>query len=368
MIHKYGVFIVLMMGSLGFFVSSNALITSGYFHHGDGVCRGLVGGDLVLYMDQPSLSTEAPVYDNKGDIIGHTIHLATTCAHQSLLEDVKKRMRALTGTISWSIQENNGIVSCTVLYGNEPVVLVCYPFVSIKKQAGVVIRLYRISHDSGRLTQRTMKAIMIDCGHGGADAGAHSKDGILEKDITSQIGHLVADYLVKAGYMVYITRGHDNTVSLDARTRLTYQSNIMCGVSIHANFSTNTAAQGIETFVLEPGLARVVKHASHRYHRYGNYIETAQKNMDIDHLALGSAVHAVLIKTLKNHGHMVSDRGLKHAVSHLLVGARVPFALVEVGFLSHEQECKKLANKSYQRLIATAIAQGVVQFAARQRS
>jgi N-acetylmuramoyl-L-alanine amidase len=56
------------------------------------------------------------------------------------------------------------------------------------------------------------------------------------------------------------------------------------------------------------------------------------------------------------------NRGVKHAPFVVLIGAKVPAILIEIGFLSNEIEAKKLITIEYQQKLATAIASGVEDY------
>jgi N-acetylmuramoyl-L-alanine amidase len=69
---------------------------------------------------------------------------------------------------------------------------------------------------------------------------------------------------------------------------------------------------------------------------------------------LAYAVHDRMVTRLG-----VPDRGVKQAPFYVLAGARMPAVLVEVGFVSHPEESRRLASAEYQEQVARAIAEGV---------
>lgn len=101
------------------------------------------------------------------------------------------------------------------------------------------------------------QAIVIDCGHGGNDAGTVGFFNIKEKDITLDVGLQLADLLKKKGFAVHLTRDADLTVGLDQRTSFANNiANAQLFISLHANHSSNPQAMGIETFCLDTSLLR----------------------------------------------------------------------------------------------------------------
>ena len=58
------------------------------------------------------------------------------------------------------------------------------------------------------------------------------------------------------------------------------------------------------------------------------------------------------------------DLGVRQAGFWVLIGASMPAALVEVGYLSNPSEEKQLRSASYQAKIADALADGIVNYLA----
>jgi N-acetylmuramoyl-L-alanine amidase len=58
----------------------------------------------------------------------------------------------------------------------------------------------------------------------------------------------------------------------------------------------------------------------------------------------------------------VKDLGVKKAPFYVLVGAHMPCVLVEVSFIDHPVEGRRLISRRYQKLVATAIYEGVREF------
>ena len=56
------------------------------------------------------------------------------------------------------------------------------------------------------------------------------------------------------------------------------------------------------------------------------------------------------------------DRGVQQAPFYVLMGLEAPAVLIEVGFVSHPDEARQLADAEYQGKLARAISSGVKQF------
>ena len=172
-----------------------------------------------------------------------------------------------------------------------------------------------------------LKKVVIDAGHGGTDCGAIRED-INEKDITIDVARQVRDMLVKKGYMVQMTRDSDDYVSLEDRVAISESFNPEIFISIHVNSSTGTEANGIET---------------HYYHQ--------------DSLFLAQTVHAALASEIK-----AKNRGLFKSKFYVINHTTVPAILIEIGFLSNEEERAQLIKAERRKKTAKAIVEGVENY------
>ena len=72
---------------------------------------------------------------------------------------------------------------------------------------------------------------------------------------------------------------------------------------------------------------------------------------------LAYAIHEQLVGALG-----AEDHGVKQAPFYVLAGARMPAVLLEVGFISHEEEGRKLRTREYQEKVADAVMEGIREF------
>ncbi len=81
-----------------------------------------------------------------------------------------------------------------------------------------------------------MMTIVIDPGHGGADPGASSPNGLSEKEITLAFAKaLKAELERRGGFSVALTREEDEFVSLDDRVQMARAQQAGLMISIHAD-------------------------------------------------------------------------------------------------------------------------------------
>lgn len=68
---------------------------------------------------------------------------------------------------------------------------------------------------------------------------------------------------------------------------------------------------------------------------------------------------AGMLQSVKKSFKGVKDSGVREGPFWVLVGAQMPSILIELGYISHPIESKRLYNTKYQKLLANGIANGV---------
>ncbi|HEU4383826.1 MAG TPA: N-acetylmuramoyl-L-alanine amidase [Anaeromyxobacteraceae bacterium] len=215
---------------------------------------------------------------------------------------------------------------------------------------------------------------VVDPGHGGEHDGAFSPDGVPEKRIALEIARKVVALLKKQGGRVILTRTGDVSVQLQDRSLIANGEQADLFISIHLNSMPTRAkrlgTRGIETFFLSADATDASASAV-----------AARENADLlagvpggdgadpvkgilndleytasldDSSRLAYAIHERLVKAAG-----AEDRGVKQAPFYVLAGARMPSVLLELGFISHPEESRKLRSPAYQEILARAVADGV---------
>lgn len=213
---------------------------------------------------------------------------------------------------------------------------------------------------------------MIDPGHGGDDHGAIGYNGVSEKDVVLNISLLLERILKnRLGVRTELTRRNDKFIALDGRTNFANEKKADLFISIHTNASERANLQGIETYYLDNTNDKSSLKLASRENASGL---TAGNDLDFilsdliqtgkldDSVELAHYVQDSLIESLSFYYEDVVSLGVKKAPFYVLVGAHMPCILVEVSFIDHELEGKRLASQNYQVLIAQAIYEGVGKF------
>ncbi|MBX2047330.1 N-acetylmuramoyl-L-alanine amidase, partial [Campylobacter jejuni] len=221
------------------------------------------------------------------------------------------------------------------------------------------------------------KLIVIDAGHGGKDSGALSdkKGSLKEKDIVLSAALKLGNELKKRGYKVLYTRSSDKFINLRDRTKYANDKRADLFISIHANAAPNAAkaksSEGVETFFLSPARSERSKKAAEKENQ-GDFEEinyfskqsilnflNREKIVASNKLAIDVQKN-ILTQTRKKY--KIVDGGVREAPFWVLVGAQMPAILIEIGYITHPNEGKRIANKAFQDLLVKGIADGVESY------
>ncbi len=215
--------------------------------------------------------------------------------------------------------------------------------------------------------------VVLDPGHGGVNGGTYIPSGLVEKDLTLDIGRRLRDLLTAAGYEVRMTRDDDRDVSLEERARFANREQADLFVSIHVNWIENRAVRGVETYYLgttdDPFLTRLAAEEN----RGSGYAVADLRDL-LEELYAGfrqtssadaaAAVQRSLLRSLRTVNPAVDDRGVKTAPFLVLMKTDMPAVLAEVSCLSNRKEAELLARPLYRQYIAEALASGIESYAA----
>jgi len=219
------------------------------------------------------------------------------------------------------------------------------------------------------------KVIVIDPGHGGKDPGAVGYRGYREKMVVLQIGLKLRKILKSRGYKVYMTRATDKFIRLRNRTRYANRKHADIFVSIHANAVGKKSAKkahGLECYFLDKSRSSRAKRVSASENKadlkdmnfYGkeSFLNTLNSHNIVAANKLAIDLQRATLGSLTKHYKNVKDSGVRSGPFWVLVGAQMPAVLVEVGFITHPAEGKRLGNSRYQQKLAEGLANGIERY------
>lgn len=211
---------------------------------------------------------------------------------------------------------------------------------------------------------------MLDPGHGGNNMGARGFGNIWEKNVTLAIARMTHKMLKKLGYKSVLSRQDDRALELLERSQRAQEEGANLFVSIHANSSGSRSndAYGVETFYMQNNdLLSTSKATGYLFINCAkdqSLIKTIDQHLATHELlskSLATNIQSHLLKTLDDEGLGTQNRGVKRGEFRVFLQSGMPSALVEVGFLTNQQESERLAKHSYRKLIAQGICKGIVR-------
>lgn len=216
-----------------------------------------------------------------------------------------------------------------------------------------------------------LRTVVLDPGHGGEEIGTQGANGTLEKDVTLSVARRLRTLIEsRLGAKVFLTREDDRTLSLDDRSAFANNHQADVFLSIHANSAVRPAMKGAEVYFLtvERADAEARKKAGDNAttlpalgggSREIDLIlwETAQARYLEQSSALAGFVEQALTGRIE-----MSPRAVQQAPFRVLVGANMPAALVEIGYLSNAEQETQLASSTYQDRVAQALLDALIKF------
>jgi len=219
----------------------------------------------------------------------------------------------------------------------------------------------------------TVRTVMVDAGHGGRDSGARGVGGLWEKNVNLQVAKLLGKQLEKMGFEVLYTRTTDKYVPLEARTAMANALKADLFVSVHCNAHGDPKSTGMETYSLNlastPDEVRVAARENAVDPRC---ISDLQKLLDaLMHASkltesrdFAKSAHAATLSQARKSLNL-RDRGVHEAPFYVLLGAKMPAILVEIGYITNPAEGAKLKDEKYLEGLARGIAEGVKAYKGR---
>ncbi|WP_373034556.1 N-acetylmuramoyl-L-alanine amidase [Sulfurimonas sp.] len=338
------------------------------------------GDDLILKFDNSLNNNQInyfTLYDSKKGRYRYVfdIHASMLTKSQNLRKSDINRIKLAqfdTNTLRLVIENSEKV---KVKFKRESTKLVIY----IKSASGKKISKTALplpKSTSPRRADRN-KTIVIDAGHGGKDPGAVGYRKYREKVVVFKISQELRKILRSRGYKVYMTRDRDKFVKLSKRTEYANKRKADIFVSIHANavgHKNADKAHGIECYFLSSSrsaraekvaakensadLSDMNKYGKNTFLNFLNHHKILASNklaIDLQRGMLGSL----------NKKYKVRDGGVREGPFWVLVGAQMPAVLVEVGFISHPKEAKRLVDNNYRKTMAIGLANGIERYFAK---
>lgn len=224
--------------------------------------------------------------------------------------------------------------------------------------------------------------VVIDPGHGGSDPGNLGTGRLerTEKDISLDVALIVGEY-IRIHYpevSIVYTRKTDVFPTLARRVQIANDAVADLFISIHCNANDNKSATGAETFVMglhksDESMKTAMRENASIYlekDHEKNYKGFDPKNPDT-YIILSMRENAFLDKSISIAKNVQDqfrtrvgrkDRGVKQAGYYVICFTNMPSILVELGFLTNQDEEDFLHSDEGKTYMASAIYRAFKDF------
>jgi len=202
--------------------------------------------------------------------------------------------------------------------------------------------------------------------------------GVAEKDVVLAISKRLGRKLAEREQVdVLFTRTTDAFVPLEERIAGANAAKADLFVSIHANASSNSELQGVETYylnntndratirlaALENGL-RPEKYFPENGRAGLSFLlsDLIQSGKEEESIALAHHLQEAVVFRARQRYPAIHSLGVKKGPFYVLVGAHMPCVLVETAFITHRMEGKHLISSEYQDALAEGLFLGIARF------
>ncbi len=217
-----------------------------------------------------------------------------------------------------------------------------------------------------------VSTVILDAGHGGRDPGASASysftggtvnESDLVLDITKRVFALLS--MEKPSLKLIMTRLDDTYISLAERSKIAYtaelapQSSVLF-VSIHINSAQAREATGFEVLTKrqEKRVTFLDEHTPiNTIPLYAPFTALElNRLLNQRNLFVARTFEEVLVQQMPSS----RNRGIKERDLYVLNASRVPSVLLELGFLSNEDEARNILSPAWRQKVANAIAEAVL--------
>lgn len=282
----------------------------------------------ILISSTKEQVTEKPVLTQpvKGEPVQNPPSFSTNTIGRVTEDDLNIREQANASSKSLGTLKKGNVVSVHSVNGNWAKIT------TSNGTTGYVHKTYlKLINQSGSPVKD--RVIVIDAGHGGKDPGAAS-NGAVEKEITLKVATVVKNKLEAAGAKVIMTRTGDTYPTLEERVQIALNNYAEVFVSIHVNSASNPSASGTETY----------------------YSVAGNVNIEEDE-TLAKAINNQIVKNAN-----MKDRGIKKQDYYVIRNMYLPSVLVELGFITNDEDRAKLTDSEYIEIFGDSIYKGILEY------
>lgn len=217
--------------------------------------------------------------------------------------------------------------------------------------------------------------IVIDPGHGGVDPGTTGEKGVREKDITLSYAQRLRDALLATGrFRALLTRDDDRFIRLRERIHIAREAGAKLFISLHADSAPTLEARGLSVYTLSEDASDEEAAALAAQENKADIIagiDLSHERGDVMDILIDLAQRETKNKSVRLAELLVRELGKqvrllpnthRFAGFAVLKAPDVPSVIIEIGFLSHPEEEKRIQQKEHRDKVVQGIVKAVVRY------
>ncbi|MBI5170974.1 MAG: N-acetylmuramoyl-L-alanine amidase, partial [Candidatus Eisenbacteria bacterium] len=196
---------------------------------------------------------------------------------------------------------------------------------------------------------RPMRVVVLDPGHGGADAGVQA-EGAVEKDLALALARKVAVELERRGVRAVLTRTDDRTLATSARAEIANRARADVVLSLHFDGFQSPRARGAIAYCPSASFAASP----------GEPVSglTPWRDVATRHAAQARALAEALATSFENAAQ--GPARVRERLTQPLLGVNAPGVTLECATLTHAQDRARVTSESGLQALASAITDGLL--------
>ncbi len=230
---------------------------------------------------------------------------------------------------------------------------------------------------SSSAAKKKLKTIVIDPGHGGKDPGAVGKIAY-EKDIALAVGKRLRDKLKRHGFQIKMTRDDDTFIELQDRPATATKAQGDLFISLHCNAvegeERRKKTDGFRIYILREAESEEDKAIARRENKAAELSAKKSKSeiSPVEWILLENQLNLytkeserfaeLVVGTYEGGQIRKMGSGAGQAGFMVLVGAFMPAALVELGFITHPDDEAFMASEKGQEELADRLLKSILKY------
>jgi N-acetylmuramoyl-L-alanine amidase len=214
--------------------------------------------------------------------------------------------------------------------------------------------------------------IVLDPGHGGIDSGARAPNGVMEKDIVLAFAKKLQALLIATGrFDVALTRTDDTYLTLDQRVQLARQNKADLFISLHADTFSQPQIHGTSLYTRDEQasdeLDKVLADNENKFDIVSGFAVPKMTPQIVD------ALVELMRRQMRRQSYLAAESiinelqpsvtlrrfPIRQADFFVLQAPDVPSMLIELGFMSNNDDIRNLTDPAWQDRVAAALARGI---------